>query len=308
MQTFTDLTLRLGLFYVFIMLGVLIARSYHRSDDLNRVITNVLIYLLLPPLFIKTFLGATLDVLTEMPTIIVMTLVMHILGLTLLLLFYRGRAQDTRKKGARLLCVTFNNGIFLPIPLALIFIGEDSIPVIAIFSITQMILFATLATLIGVRYSGTAPDWPATIKRTLTFPPLLAAIIGLVFMLLGIQMRSSLEPILSINSTLTTYSALFVVGLGLGSKLTLTDIKSAIPPIAIRQAVVPLIIAFLLVLIAPPLVTGQVLLLEAMMPPAVITVVFATALKLDSEAAATVVTIGTILLLPVIPLFWIFLS
>ncbi|MCF2137401.1 MAG: AEC family transporter [Candidatus Thorarchaeota archaeon] len=308
MQTFVDLTVRLGLFYVFIVFGVLIARFYHRSDDLNRFITNVLIYLLLPPLFIKTFLGATLDVLTEMPTIIVMTLVMHVLGLSLLLLFYRGRVQDTRKKGAHLLCVTFNNGIFLPIPLALIFIGETSIPIIAIFSITQMLLFATLATLIGVRYSDTAPDWPATIKRTLTFPPLLAAIMGMILMLLGVQMPSSLEPILAVNSMVTTYSALFVVGLGLGSNLTLTDIKSAIPPITIRQAIVPLIIALLLLLIAPPLVTGQVLLLEAMMPPAVITVVFATALKLDSEAAATVVTIGTILLLPVIPLFWFFLA
>jgi predicted permease len=51
-------------------------------------------------------------------------------------------------------------------------------------------------------------------------------------------------------------------------------------------------------------VTTKVLILEAMMPSAVTTVVYTAGLNLDSELTATVVTVGTLLLLPVIPLLW----
>jgi predicted permease len=43
-----------------------------------------------------------------------------------------------------------------------------------------------------------------------------------------------------------------------------------------------------------------VLFIEALMPSAVIMVVYATDFGLDSESAATVVTLGTVILLPVV--------
>jgi predicted permease len=44
------------------------------------------------------------------------------------------------------------------------------------------------------------------------------------------------------------------------------------------------------------------------MPPAVLTVVYATSFELDAERAATIVTVGTILLLPIIPFIPILLG
>ncbi len=295
-----DLAIRLVLFYSFIAFGFLVTRAERIKNPLNKWITFILINIMMPLIIIDTLLTAAPSSLYELIGIIGFALLIQILGFSLMFARLRGKEIEKSEKGSHLLTVTFNNAIFLPIPLTLMFIGEIGIPVIAIYSITQMMLLATLGTFMGSAYSTNGDDTRAMVKKALTFPPLIAAAIGLILLLSGLSIPADVDPILEGNTFVTTYLALFAVGLSLGLKSTIKKSRFSYETIAVRQFIVPLVVGLLLIVAGLSVVTRNVILLQALMPPGVFTVIYASAMELDAETAATNVTLGTILLLPVV--------
>jgi predicted permease len=93
-----------------------------------------------------------------------------------------------------------------------------------------------------------------------------------------------------------------------GHRFSLFDIRNALEAVAVRQLILPAIIIVIVVFLGLSEITTKVMILEALMPSAVTVVIYAAGLGLDSELAATVVTLGTFLLLPVIPLLPILLA
>ncbi len=293
-----DLALRMGLFYVFILLGFAVAQKTKRADHLAKVSTSLIINLLLPILILQSLLATPVNVLTELPTVILLGLLTHLLGFILLLVVLRRRTLDKAKSGALLLCVTFNNAMFLPIPLVLMFIGDAGIAIVTIFAIIQMALFVTLGSFIGANYGGGAPDLKSIVRKAVLFPPFLAAGLAAVLFAFGFTLPAEITSVLEYNSTVTTYLALFVVGLGVGTSFSLSGLRSAIEVISIRQVLVPAVIGAVLFVSGLSDLTARVILLEALMPPAVLTVTYANRFKLDAETAATTVTVGTLLFMP----------
>ncbi|MHA1906212.1 MAG: AEC family transporter [Candidatus Thorarchaeota archaeon] len=295
-----DLAIRLALFYGFIALGFLVSRADQIKNQLNKLITFLLINIMMPLIIIDTILTAAPSSLFELLGIIGFTLFIHLLGFSLLFIRLRGKAVEQSEKGSHLLTVTFNNALFLPIPLTLMFIGEIGIPIIAIYSITQMMLLATLGTLMASAYSTNGNDIQSTLKKVLTFPPLIAAVIGILLLFSGLTVPVEIEPILDGNSFVTTYLALFAVGLALGLGAKIKRSRLSYETITVRQFIVPIVVGILLLLTGFSAVTRNIILLQALMPPGVFTVIYASAMELDAETAATNVTLGTILLLPVV--------
>ncbi len=293
-----DLALRMGLFYVFILLGFAVAQKTKRADHLAKVSTSLIINLLLPILILQSLLATPVNVLTELPTVILLGLLTHLLGFILLLVVLRRRTLDKAKSGALPLCVTFNNAMFLPIPLVLMFIGDAGIAIVTIFAIIQMALFVTLGSFIGANYGGGAPDLKSIVRKAVLFPPFLAAGLAAVLFALGFTLPTEITSVLEYNGIVTTYLALFVVGLGVGTSFSLSGLRSAIEVISIRQVLVPAVIGAVLFVLGLSDLTARVILLEALMPPAVLTVTYANRFKLDAETAATTVTVGTLLFMP----------
>ncbi|MHA2423683.1 MAG: AEC family transporter [Candidatus Thorarchaeota archaeon] len=295
-----DLAIRLTLFYGFIALGFLVSRADPIKNQLNKWITFLLINIMMPLIIIDTILTAAPSSLYELLGVIGFTLFIHLLGFSLLFIRLRGQAVEQSEKGSHLLTVTFNNALFLPIPLTLMFIGEIGIPIIAIYSITQMMLLATLGTFMASAYSTNGNDIQSTLKKVLTFPPLIAAVIGILLLFSGLTVPVEVEPILEGNSFVTTYLALFAVGLALGLGAKIKRSRLSYETITVRQFIVPIVVGILLLLTGFSAVTRNIILLQALMPPGVFTVIYASAMELDAETAATNVTLGTILLLPVV--------
>jgi len=290
-----DLALRMGFFYVFILLGFAVAQKTKRTDHLAKVSTSLILNLLLPILILQSLLAAPANVLTELPTVILLGLLTHLLGFILLLVVFHRRTVDKAKSGALLLCVTFNNAMFLPIPLVLIFIGEAGIAIVTIFAIIQMALFVTLGSFIGATYGGGTLDLKSIVRKAVLFPPFLAAGLAAILFALGFTLPTEVTSVLEYNGIVTTYLALFVVGLGVGTSFSLSGLRSALEVISIRQMLVPAVIGVILLVSDISNLTARVILLEALMPPAVLTVTYANRFKLDAETAATTVTVGTLL-------------
>jgi predicted permease len=98
-----------------------------------------------------------------------------------------------------------------------------------------------------------------------------------------------------------TYLALFVVGLEVGNRFSASSIRSSIETICVRQLIVPVIAFIILPFFSLANITRNVLLLEAMMPPAVLNVVLASNFDLNTGHAASIVTLGTLIFLPIVP-------
>ena len=292
--------MQFGLFYGFILIGYLLARLSGKGKEANHCLNLLLVNILIPILFIYTLLTASPNAIAELPTIVAIALIVHLLGPVLMYLHLKRRDYDNSTKGVFYICVTFNNALFIPLPLVLMFSGTAGLPIVIIFSLTQMILLATLGSFIGAVFGGENGGYGKITKDALTFPPFIAAIIAVVLFLSNIQIPEDLASILSFSGPITTYLALIAVGLGIGVRFSLVEIRAALEVIGIRQILIPILVIPLVIFSGLAQLPASILILESLMPPAVLTVVYAKSFNLDSEKAATIVTVGTLLLLPVV--------
>jgi predicted permease len=305
-QTVDGLFTQLALFYGFILIGYLIAHLSGKAQVLNKHLNALLINVLVPILIFYALLTSTPTSLVEIPIFLVVTLMIHLLGPVLLYLRLRGIQLNNQTKGSLFICTTFTNALFIPLPLALLFLGPTSISFVVMFSLTQMILLVTLGSVMGATFGGPEAGWRKIARDAVIFPPFLAAILALFLVGFGIALPTDLVVILSYNSPITTYLALVSVGLGVGVRFSLTDVRTALNVVVIRQFIIPLLMLPIILLSTLSLIPVQVLFLESFMPPAILAVVYASGFDLDVEIASTTVTIGTLLLLPIIPLLSIF--
>jgi hypothetical protein len=307
MQTAEELVLRFGIFYFLILVGYAFGRMSSHAPSVNKSLTSLLLNLFLPLLVLQSLLTASAQTMSEVPAVAMLAVLAHLLGLLIAWVVFRTPPLEKRAKGALMLSVAFSNAIFLPVPLVLIFIGPEGIPAVTFFTVTQLCILAFVGPVVGSVYGG-KPDWRFAVKKTLLFPPLLAVFAALALAALGVVLPSVVQSVLSVNGTVTTYLALFEVGIGVGHRFSLFDIRNALEAVAIRQLILPAIIIVIVVFLGLSEITTKVMILEALMPSAVTVVIYAAGLGLDSELAATVVTLGTFLLLPVIPLLPILLA
>jgi predicted permease len=301
LQTALELIITIGSFYFFITAGYTLAHIF-KGVEINKHLTDVLIYILIPILVLYALLTTSVNTIIELPVIMVLAFLCQILGTTIMYIRVRKSTLDSATKGTLLICATFNNALFIPLPLILMFLGPQAVFVAAFFSVVQMVLLVSLGSAIGSAYSETNIGLKHMVRKALLFPPLIAAIIALCLFAFGVTIPQDYSPFFVINGTITTYLALISVGLSLGQKFSLGNVRTALEVISVRQLIVPIIIISLAFLFDLSPDTRSAIIIEALMPPAVLTVVYAAGFNLDTETAATTVTIGTLFLLPLIPI------
>ncbi|MHA1925886.1 MAG: AEC family transporter [Candidatus Thorarchaeota archaeon] len=297
-----ELVVNLGSFYGSIVIGYVIAKISGRGQDANKYLIALLVNLLVPVLVIQSLLTSSLETLVEIPLVLVAALIVHLSGTLIMYVRLRNSTIENRRKGVLLLCSTFQNALFIPLPLAILFIGEQAVPFVIMFSLTQMLLLVSLGSMIGSKYSDTGTEWRDMAEQWLKFPPFIAVLLAIVLLFVGVTLPSEVASFLSYNGTITTYLSLVTVGLGIGTRFSRVDVIGGLEVAAVRQLLVPVFIAILLLFLGLSELATKVVIIESIMPPAVFTVVFAGGLRLDTESAATAVTIGTLLLLPMVPL------
>ncbi len=299
-QAIVDTAIQFGLFYGFILIGYLLARLSGKGKESNHYLNLVLVNILIPILFIYTLLTASPEAITDVPLIIGFSILIHLLGPILMYLHLKRRDYDNSTKGVFYICVTFNNALFIPLPLVLMFVGSVGLPIVIMFSLTQMTLLATLGSFMGAAFGGDNGGYSKITKDALTFPPFIAAIIAVFLFLVNFQIPGDIAYVLSFSGPITTYLALIAVGLGIGVRFSLVEIRAALEVVGIRQILIPILVIPIIIFSGLAQLPASILILESLMPPAVLTVVYAKSFNLDSEKAATIVTVGTLLLLPII--------
>lgn len=307
-QTIDALFIQIGLFYGFIVIGYLLARLSGKGQAVNKHLNSILINILVPLLVFYVLVTSAPSSLVEIPVYLLLAVIIHLLGPALIYFRLRGSEMMVQTKGSLYISSTFNNALFIPLPLVLMFLGPSGVPFVILFSLTQMTLFVTLGSFMGATFSEKDAGWNKIARDALLFPPFLAALFALIFLIFGFVLPEPVSTILSYNPSLTTYLALLSVGLGVGIRFSLADVRVAMNVIAVRQLIIPIIMLPVILLSGLSQIPIQVLILESLMPPAVLVAVYAAGFGLDVETASTTVTVGTLLLLPIIPFLPLFLG
>ena len=206
--------------------------------------------------------------------------------------------------GALILASTLCNATYLGLPVVQAVVGEEYSQVPLMFDLLGMsVLLFSFGTIICVEFGtrGTKHTFGEGLRQILRLPPMIAAVAGLVYNVLGGTLPEVVDSTLDALGSVVAPLMLFSIGLAL-SVPKLKALPILAPAIGIKVVVAPLI-GFLLVgwLIADPnIALGTHL--ETAMPTMVLTIVFAERYGLDEEILAQAIVLTTIVSLITLPL------
>lgn len=274
---------------IFIIVGLAVLLGYRLSPD-PRVLSRVIFYLFSPFLIIGSIAKSDLQA-REIGLIALMIvlfyMVMALISWGVARLFH----FDRKLESAFMLSVVVINAGNYGLPLSEFAFGQTGLQRAVVFFVITAILANTFGVFLASR--GTA-----SIKRSLfnmiTVPLPYATALGLTINLGHITLPLPLERAINLLGQAAVPAMLVVLGL----QLARVSVRGRWKPIALataaRLVVAPLVAFPLVALLGLTGVTGQVVLVQASLPTAVISSVLASEFGADAEFTAAVVFVSTL--------------
>ncbi|HIQ39389.1 MAG TPA: transporter [Methanothermococcus okinawensis] len=290
--------------YISKYLGIL------REED-RSVLNNVVVYISMPSTvfltIIKNVSPGELPLFIKLPILIffIFTLcgiVGYILGSYLKL--------ERRSIGGLILVCALGNTGFLGYPVIYGFYGDPGL-VRAIFcDMGSVIASLLIGTFVGITFGEGIKGEDNTsiyiIKKLLRFPPFIACILSILFIILGIGVEdipTFLVDILNYLSKATVPLIMISLGLSLSPSSTKFGIKYGIIALLVRMGVAPLLAVILSMMFFLEGLERNVLILQSAMPSAMMSLVFSLLYRLDVKLVASacfITTIASLILLPIL--------
>lgn len=205
-----------------------------------------------------------------------------------------------------------SNTIFIGLPVNLALFGNKSMPYVLLYYIANTTFFWTLG--VYCISKDTPGDHgsilsKATIKRIVS-PPLLGFIAAVILILLKIELPPFIMNTCKYLGDLTTPLSMIFIGISIHSvKLKELKIdKDVVGVLAGRFLVCPLIMFLMLILMPMPALMKKVFIMQSAMPVMTNAPIIAKVYNADSNYAAVMVTLSTILSMITIPIFMIVMS
>jgi hypothetical protein len=206
-------------------------------------------------------------------------------------------------QGSFLLASMVGNTGYIGYPVTLAMFGREHFPWAIFFDLGSTLgaygLGVALAAHFGVKQQRSL--WEEVIKN----PALWGMVAGLS--LRDLPLLNSVESSLWFFGWVTISLALVLVGMRLSQATTFSSLALALVALVIKMMLVPLVMGFLLLAIDIPGSIHHVLLMQIAMPPAFATLVIAEAYGLDKNLSVTSLSVGSLLLLIMLPVWlWLF--
>lgn len=287
-----------SLFLVFSLLALgALSRRYRRfpdngADVLNRFIIDVC----LPATILRVVPTLTLH--AGLLVLVVIPWAMAALSYAISLGIGRWLRLDTHVRTVLFLTTALGNTSFLGFPMCKALLGEESLPLAAVYDqLGSFLLLSVIAPIaIGNVSSGSRPTPKAIVEKVVTFPPFIALMVAL----LPLPRPAFVEPLLSAAAAPLVPLAMFSVGM----KLPFARPRGArvlALGLALKLIVLPLCAwGILRVLHVPPLVL-EVAVLESAMPTMITAGAVLMAAGLAVELVAALVGWGLVLSLATLP-------
>lgn len=285
-------------------LGFLSKRTGLMKPEDSTVLNKVIVYAALPAMIFLAIKNSQINFdLLAMPLVGWIAMVA-----SALLAFFISRFLNLKKEtlGAFLMAAAIGNTGYLGYPLSLAFGGESYLLKAIFYDIFATVLFAfTVGLYFAERYGGGEAKINK-VKEMLTFPPLIALMVGLA--LRGVN----LTPFILKGLEYLKGAAVPLIMLSIGISLELGSLgkykKLILFLVLIKLIISPLVAYGSSIMLGLSCDFTQVAVLEASMPPAMLSFIIGLKYRLDTDFLTVGIVSATILSLLTVPLFQYALS
>lgn len=292
-----------------LIIGVLAKNLKSFPKSSAQALNSFVIYLSLPCLILAQVPPLLANLEFNSSVLIPVSLAWIHFALVFVTFHYLGKSLkwSSPKIGALILTVGLGNTSFVGIPLLEAIIGPEATPIALIVDQPgSFLVLSTLGILVAANFSGNTMTSKMVARRVFTFPPFLALLLSVVWVLFKVPGFEILSPVFGkVGSTLVPI-ALFAVGFQL-----------SLDKAVLRKRWIPLTLGLGFKLILAPILfyimytkfwksdelITQVVVLESAMAPMITSAVVASEFNLDSEIANLMVGVGIPLSLLTVPLW-----
>lgn len=270
---------------ILILLGFLAKKTGIAKKEHNKVLNNIIIYLTMPPLIFIAIRKADLSIkLVQIPLIGILTI-----AIVLAIAFAAGKVLkfDSKLFGSFLLVAAIGNTGYLGYPLASKLAGNEGLTKAIFYDIFGTVLAIFTVGLIIAEFYGGRAGKIDKVKEIITFPPFIALLMA--FILKPLVLPAFITDMMVTIGSITIPLIMISVGLSLEAA-------------SIGKYLIPVSLAFVLKLILSPVVAFMIssisglsqsfiliTVLEAAMPPALLSLVFGLKYELDNDFLASVI-------------------
>lgn len=299
---------------IMIFIGYVLTAKGWFSDESSKLLTKLVITIALPALMISTVLG-NLDrsqLVSQGKDILIPAISMSI---CLIIAIIFSKLIKTKPEDTGLFISMFfnSNTIFVGLPVNLALFGEKSIPYVLLYYIANTTFFWTIGVYFisknGKQKTNNKIFSKNTIKRIMS-PPLLGYIVALVLVMLKVNLPNFIMDTCKYMGDITTPLSMLFIGICIFS-VKFKDIKISKDMFGIvagRFIISPLTVFVITLFIPIPLLMKKVFIIQAAMPVMTNTSIIAKAYDGDTEYAAVMTVVTTVLSIIAIPLYMLLLS
>lgn len=284
---------------ILIGIGFLLKKTGIAKKEHSQILNNIIIYIALPALIFLSISKANISInLVKIPLVAI-----SVMLITLLSAFIIGKSFKFEKKlfGSFLLVAAIGNTGYLGYPLAQKLAQNPGLTKAIFYDIFGTVIVILTVGLVIAEVYGVAERKINIFKEIITFPPLIALVIA--FLLKPFTLPVFIDSILSALSAVAVPLIMISVGLSLEFK-------------SIGRYAAPVVLTFILKMILMPAIAWlfsilfgltksflTITVMEAAMPPALLTLVFGLKYELDNDFLASVIfflTVASVITIPLI--------
>jgi hypothetical protein len=284
---------------VLILVGYLSKRiGLLRSDDaiiLNKIVLNIA----LPALIFSALYSANLSDLNSLVGITVICMLIGIVGGFVVYIFSKIMKHPKKTRWSIISSATLFNSGFMGYPIVLGVFGGVGLVRAIFFDTGSTILFILFGILFALFFGG---DSSAEAKRVLTYPPIWAIILGIILNLSNFNIGSFTPQILTYFSGAAIPLIMLSLGLSLDASSLKNYYKEAAIVSSIKLLLAPLIALVIVIILGISGINGKVIIVEAAMPSAMLSLVLAITYELDIKAVSACIFLSTVLSMITLPI------
>lgn len=299
---------------IMVSIGYVLTAKGWFSDESSRLLTKLVISIALPALMVSTILG---NLNRNELVHIGKGIIIPILSMTICLIIaiFVTKIMNIRKEHTGLFISMFfnSNTIFVGLPVNLALFGEKSIPYVLLYYIANTTFFWTIGVYFiskdGKEKSNEKIFCRKTLRRIIS-PPLLGYIVAITLVLLKVHLPNFIMETCTYMGGITTPLSMIFIGICIYSvKLKNIKIsKDMFGIIAGRFIISPLTVFLITLFIPIPLLMKEVFIIQAAMPVMTNTSIIARDYNGDTEYAAVMTVVTTVLSIIAIPFYMLLLS
>ena len=211
------------------------------------------------------------------------------------------RSWPPEVTGALLMVVPLGNTSFLGLPVVEAILGHDNVPAALAFDqIGTFLALATYGSLVAGRFGAGERGIRPMVRRLVTFPPFLALSASMVLRL-G-TMPGWLHDAFTVAGRTVAPVAIVSLGLRFAPRLRINRAGTVLFGLGVKMLMLPAVVLAAALLVGDAgAIAWQSSLLESAMPPMVTAGVIGISAGFDEDLTTTLVAVGTMLALVILP-------